>query len=125
MRTIPTLNGKRFDDPPTEKPYVNTVEIWNLINLTPDTHPIHLHLVQFRLLQRRPFNVSLYQTMGDIVYTGPPMYCPSLRCRGPRTKIGSCLWSRPLVPLLQTSWGGRIPFGPTLTKSPPLLCPLR
>lgn len=70
---IPTLNGLGFLDPPTETPRVNTVELWRLINLTPDTHPIHLHLVQFRLLERRPFDVAAYDANGEIVYTGPPL----------------------------------------------------
>ncbi|ELR13728.1 Multicopper oxidase, type 2 [Acanthamoeba castellanii str. Neff] len=70
---IPTLSGLRFHDPPTETPRVNTVELWRLINLTPDTHPIHLHLSQFRLLERRPFDVAAYDANGEIVYTGPPL----------------------------------------------------
>lgn len=35
-------------------------EIWKIINLTADAHPIHLHLVQFQLLSRQNFNVSNY-----------------------------------------------------------------
>lgn len=36
-----------------ERPAVNTVEQWNIINLTGDAHPIHLHLVQFQILNTR------------------------------------------------------------------------
>ena len=32
------------------------VEIWKLINLSPDTHPIHLHLVQFKLVARDAYS---------------------------------------------------------------------
>jgi FtsP/CotA-like multicopper oxidase with cupredoxin domain len=32
------------------------VEIWKLINLSGDTHPIHLHLVQFKLLARDAYS---------------------------------------------------------------------
>jgi spore coat protein A, manganese oxidase len=39
------LNGKKWHDPVTENPRLNSVEIWNLINPTNDSHPIHLHLV--------------------------------------------------------------------------------
>ncbi len=35
-------------------------EIWQIINLTGDAHPIHLHLVQFQLLSRQNFNVNRY-----------------------------------------------------------------
>src|SRR3712207_8329239 len=31
-----------------ERPKVNTVEQWNIINLQPVAHPMHLHLVLFR-----------------------------------------------------------------------------
>ena len=32
------------------------VEIWKLINLSPDTHPIHLHLVRFKLVARDAYS---------------------------------------------------------------------
>ncbi|QNB48490.1 hypothetical protein BR63_16945 [Thermanaerosceptrum fracticalcis] len=35
------------------------MEVWNLIILTPDTHPVHLHLVHFKILDLRPFDVNL------------------------------------------------------------------
>ncbi len=65
------LNGAMWDDPVTENPRLGTVEIWQLINLTMDTHPIHLHLVQFRILDRRPFDVGWYKEHKEIRYTGP------------------------------------------------------
>ena len=34
------------------------IEIWELYNKTPDTHPIHLHLVTFQILDRAPFTVK-------------------------------------------------------------------
>ena len=49
-----SANLLSFSDPVTETPRVNTVEAWNLINNTVDVHPIHLHLVQFQVLDRRP-----------------------------------------------------------------------
>jgi spore coat protein A len=33
-------------------------ENWKVLNLTVDTHPFHIHLVQFRLLERRLFDVT-------------------------------------------------------------------
>jgi FtsP/CotA-like multicopper oxidase with cupredoxin domain len=38
----------------------NTLEQWNIINLTGDVHPIHLHLVQFQLLDRQNIQTSRY-----------------------------------------------------------------
>jgi bilirubin oxidase len=39
----------------TETPRQNTTEIWELYNFTEDAHPIHLHQVQFEVLNRQPF----------------------------------------------------------------------
>ncbi len=64
------LNGTRWSMPITEKPVIDTVEIWNLINLTDDTHPIHLHLVRFQILDRRRFDVFAYKTSRTLRYTG-------------------------------------------------------
>jgi spore coat protein A, manganese oxidase len=56
-----TLNNLRFDTADIETPRQGTVEQWNLINTTGDVHPIHLHLVTFRILSRQPFDTTLYQ----------------------------------------------------------------
>jgi FtsP/CotA-like multicopper oxidase with cupredoxin domain len=37
----------------SELPRVGSTELWEIINLTGDAHPIHLHLVQFQLLNRQ------------------------------------------------------------------------
>ena len=65
------LNGSHWSDPVTEQPMLDSVEIWNLINLTEDAHPIHLHLVRFQILDRRPFDVFAYQQNRTIRYLGP------------------------------------------------------
>lgn len=65
------LNNTPWDKPVTEKPVLNTTEIWELINLTEDSHPIHLHLVRFQILDRRPFDVFNYQLKQAIRYIGP------------------------------------------------------
>ena len=48
--------------PITEKPILNTTEIWSFINPTDDTHPIHLHLVRFQILDRQRYEPWTYQT---------------------------------------------------------------
>jgi spore coat protein A, manganese oxidase len=65
------LNGMHYSMPVTETPVLNTTEIWTLINLTDDTHPIHLHLVRFQILDRRRFDVIGYKETGRLSYTGP------------------------------------------------------
>jgi len=72
-RPMMMLNDRMWNDPVTEKPELDTIEVWNLINLTPVPHPIHVHLVQFQVISRRPFNVQEYRNSGTIIYTGDPI----------------------------------------------------
>jgi spore coat protein A len=65
------LNNAHWDMPITENPKLDSVEIWNLINLTDDSHPIHLHLVRFQVLDRRRFEPFDYYTKGKLRFTGP------------------------------------------------------
>ncbi|HXY25495.1 MAG TPA: multicopper oxidase domain-containing protein [Candidatus Acidoferrum sp.] len=69
--SVMLLNGAHWSMPVTEKPVLNSTEIWSFINLTDDSHPIHLHLVRFQILNRRPFDLATYQLTKKIVYTGP------------------------------------------------------
>jgi spore coat protein A, manganese oxidase len=57
---IMPINYRRFADPVTEMPLLNSTEIWNFINLGAEIHPFHTHLVFFRVLDRRPFNAARY-----------------------------------------------------------------
>ena len=66
------LNRAHWDMPITEKPKLNSTEIWTVINPTDDSHPIHLHLVRFQILDRRPFDDLAYKTRGQIRFIGPP-----------------------------------------------------
>ena len=50
----------RWDDTITEAPRLNSTEIWSIINATDDAHPIHLHLVQFQILDRQPFDTGTF-----------------------------------------------------------------
>ncbi len=67
------FNGKGWVDPLTEGPRLNEVEIWNFINPGFVTHPIHLHLVQFQILNRQPFDTALFNRTQELVFTGPPV----------------------------------------------------
>jgi spore coat protein A len=64
----------------TTKPNANAVEDWLLVNTTADTHPIHLHLVTFEVIDRRPFNVAAYtpgMEANQIPYSGPAVPAPA------------------------------------------------
>jgi spore coat protein A, manganese oxidase len=65
------LENKHWDEPLTINPRANNVEIWRLINTTGDTHPIHVHLVHFFVLDRQPFDSDLYLATGQLQFTGP------------------------------------------------------
>ncbi|MBB5057317.1 spore coat protein A [Granulicella aggregans] len=54
------LNRKRWHEPVTEKPRLNSTEIWEFINMTEDVHPMHLHLVRFQVLDRRVYDTFAY-----------------------------------------------------------------
>jgi len=66
------LDGKRFMDPVSEDPISGTTEIWEFINTTSDTHPIHLHAVHFQVLGRQAFDVRRQQRTSEIVPTRKP-----------------------------------------------------
>jgi spore coat protein A len=52
--------GLPYSAPPTETPEEGDTEVWQIANLTGDTHPIHFHLVNAQVLSRRPFDVDAY-----------------------------------------------------------------
>jgi len=56
----PALNGTLvFTDPITENPQLGDSEIWEFYNATADAHPIHMHLVDFRVLNRQRFKGTI------------------------------------------------------------------
>lgn len=76
-------NGKRPDGNPipgsvekaadtwyTEMPVEGETEMWEIINLTADAHPIHLHLVQFQLVNRQVFDIGGYTATYDAAFPG-------------------------------------------------------
>jgi bilirubin oxidase len=42
-----------WGEPLTETPVVGATEIWEIYNFTADAHPIHVHLVQFEIMNRQ------------------------------------------------------------------------
>ena len=90
VEDAPYLNEQTGLPDVTTKPASDAVGDWLLVNTTADTHPIHLHLVTFEVIDRRPFDVAAYDPETQaITYTGPA------------------------VPALPTRTGARTPFRPT------------
>jgi spore coat protein A, manganese oxidase len=50
----------------TETPRVGATEVWEFLNTTVDAHPIHIHLVQFQLLNRQA--AAIDPTTGQPTY---------------------------------------------------------
>ena len=71
QQTAPNAYGRGFMDASTENPSLGSTEVWQIVNLTGDTHPIHFHLVNAQILSRRPFTS----------FNGTPVY--DRRLRGP------------------------------------------
>jgi spore coat protein A, manganese oxidase len=66
------INGKGYDDPVTERIKLNSVEKWRFINTSDDAHPMHLHLVQFQIVERQGFNVEAMLKGGKLELVGTP-----------------------------------------------------
>jgi spore coat protein A len=73
MPKMMLLNNAHWDMPVTENPTLDSVEIWELLNFTDDSHPIHLHMVRFQILDRRSFEPEAYYHGGRVQYIGQPV----------------------------------------------------
>lgn len=64
--SLPThflMNGLMFDSPVTETPRQGKNELWHIINLTQDNHPLHFHLgFLYALNQTKLVNLSDFQS---------------------------------------------------------------
>lgn len=95
------LNQTRWSAPITEKPKLGTTEIWEFLNSTEDSHPIHLHLVRFQVLDRQPFDSSVYLATGEVDFIGDRV-APSPMEMGWKDTVraGSGMLTRIIVPFL-------------------------
>jgi spore coat protein A, manganese oxidase len=55
------INQLLFTDPVEDFPTVGSTEIWEYINTSGDSHPMHVHLVQFQILNRQKIDSPAYQ----------------------------------------------------------------
>ena len=86
--------GRPYYDPkdpegsiPTEVSTNNAVEVWQIANLTGDTHPIHFHLSNVQILSRQGFDAVTYGTTTAVGAAATPTLMGT--ARGPEaTEIG-------------------------------------
>jgi FtsP/CotA-like multicopper oxidase with cupredoxin domain len=71
----------------TELPNEGETEVWEIVNTTMDSHPIHLHGLQFQLMNRQPYDAMMFNAAYALAFPGgafipgygPPLdYAPSL-----------------------------------------------
>ncbi len=54
----------------TEMPREGDTEVWEIVNTTVDSHPIHLHGLQFQLISRQPYDTVLFMTDYGLAFPG-------------------------------------------------------
>ena len=71
-RTMPTIDSRGFKPPGipvTEIIKLNETEQWDIVNTTVDAHPMHLHQVAFKVIDRQALVVDL---LGNVTSFTPP-----------------------------------------------------
>jgi spore coat protein A len=87
---------KTFHEPPDISPKLGTWEVWEFWNTTVDAHPIHMHLVKFRIADRQKFNLtdasiqakSMAYGWTGVKFTAPPQLIAGTRRPAPLTEQG-------------------------------------
>ncbi|MER5661120.1 multicopper oxidase domain-containing protein [Streptomyces mirabilis] len=64
FRTM-TFNAVPYMEPSQDFVKEGSTEIWEYINPNHDAHPMHVHLVNFQVLNRQPIDAAAYQTDYD------------------------------------------------------------
>ena len=64
--------------PTTETPSAGDTEIWEIYNFTADAHPIHLHLVNFEILDREEFEYDVTGVQATTQHNGTTGEVPEI-----------------------------------------------
>jgi FtsP/CotA-like multicopper oxidase with cupredoxin domain len=110
--SLPNGHGLRS----TENPRVGATEIWEIANLTEDAHPIHIHLIQFQVIDRQSFDRDAYRAAWDASFPGGTFHGATF---APGTFIPG--FGPPLdynAPNDAGAVGGNLAFTPFLQGSP-------
>jgi len=104
------LDGQKWSAPISEFPVLGTTEEWEIVNLTADTHPIHLHLVQFQLFTRQQLDTDMY--MADWIAANGGMMPPFTQPTKP-WPVDSYLIGTPMPPELnEQGWKDTVQMNP-------------
>lgn len=64
------FNNTMWDTATSEVLTEGTTEVWEIVNLTADAHPIHTHLAQCQILNRQNFDLSNYTKVYAAAFAG-------------------------------------------------------
>jgi FtsP/CotA-like multicopper oxidase with cupredoxin domain len=115
------LNNRPWETDDVERPRVDTLEQWNIVNLTAHTHSIHLHLVQFLVRDRQLFDAGRYmrsvfgkEELGHADVGAGERPFPAPRTFGPplRPRPGERGWKDTVQAHPRTVTRILVPFGP-------------
>jgi len=106
----------------SETPQLGSTEDWIIVNPTADTHPIHLHLVQFQLVSRQNFDINKYladwYAANGVVnpMTDLPFTMPTVNVGAPATGLAALatyLKGKPVLPAAnEMGWKDTIQVNP-------------
>ena len=102
-RRSPSVNAEFGTDGVSELPQQGSTELWEIINLTTDAHPMHTHLTQFQVVSRESYTTGADGLSGYL------------------TAWSSAFGSDPAAPLPATCTAGQFcpGYGPPLSYSTP------
>lgn len=107
----------------SELPQEGDTEVWEIVNMTADAHPIHTHLTQFQLINRQNFNVDRYSAAYAAAFPGgvfKPAFGPPLdyaagnpRALGGNPDVTPFLHGKPMAPFAnEAGWKDTIQAQP-------------
>jgi len=73
LAPVPGFFGREYERPATEVIPAGTKEVWQIANLTLDTHPIHFHLVNVQILYRQAIKTKGFVGTFTINPNGQPV----------------------------------------------------
>lgn len=76
-RAIHLLNGKMWHEPVTEIIKLDSIEIWHFVNHFNFPHSMHLHLVNFEILGRKPFTDADFDADGNYIFNPEQLTPPA------------------------------------------------
>ncbi|WP_199770792.1 multicopper oxidase domain-containing protein [Brevibacillus laterosporus] len=102
-----------WQNPVSELPQAGTTEDWQIVNLTNDTHPIHIHLVQLLLVYRQKLRTADYLADWEKRNKATPPGTPPFYVKPKKLPIKPYLQGKPIKPTgNEKGWKDTIQMNP-------------